>query len=315
MLPIQTQTLQTVCEALQNTVAVDFIRGSVRAGYHQCFSAPVAQIDALVDTAFDQLAHSQQGVMDHDRLTAVTVDLLPNVFKKGDASFWFNQQYHAYKTRAKPETDFQQLRSLIVGQRILDYGCGSGYLAARLAQGGYQMFTTDVLDYRYAEAKALPFVQMTTPTDIAYPDGSIDTALIQAVLHHIGPAELPQVLQRLGRIARYLVIKEDTFAVPASVPGLVDTLNRQPLLQAFLNLPLPAQYQVLVLIDFYANAIAQGIPEMNMPFAFRSVAEWWQVLEANGFKVTQTRVVGFEPGRMHQSCHAWFVCEAVGRPV
>ena len=34
---------------------------------------------------------------------------------------------------------------------------------------------------------------------------------------------------------------------------------------------LEAQRQVLVLIDFFANAIAQGIPEMNMPFEFKTV--------------------------------------------
>ena len=34
-----------------------------------------------------------------------------------------------------------------------------------LARGGYNVFTTDVLDYRYAEAQRLPFRSMTTPTD------------------------------------------------------------------------------------------------------------------------------------------------------
>ena len=39
----------------------------------------------------------------------------------------------------------------------------------------------------------------------------------------------------------------------------------------FTGMTLEAQHQVLVLIDFFANAIAQGIPEMNMPFGFKTV--------------------------------------------
>jgi hypothetical protein len=48
---------------------------------------------------------------------------------------------------------------------------------------------------------------------------------------------------------------------------------------------------------------------MNMPFEFRPVTKWQQVLKVNGLKVNGTWVAGFEPGRMHKSCHVWFVCE------
>ncbi len=306
---IQDQTLQAVCQALQNEVALNFVRASVKAGYHEFFPTAVEQVDSLVDGAFDQLAQSQQEAIDHSKLVASASTLLAQTFRKGDPSFWFNAVYHHYKTQLKPETDFQQLTGLITGSRVLDYGCGSGYLAARLARGGYEVCTTDVLDYRYDEAKPLPFRPMTSPTDIPYPDDSIDTALVQAVLHHIDPEHLPLVLQRLARIARQVLIKEDTYDLPRQLPGVAETAAQQPLLQVFMEMPRDTQYQALILIDFFANAIAQGIPEMNMPFEFRSLTEWQQVLKANGLRVNQTWVAGFEPGRMHKSCHAWFACE------
>jgi hypothetical protein len=90
---------------------------------------------------------------------------------------------------------------------------------------------------------------------------------------------------------------------------VAETAAKQPLLQAFMKMPRDTQYQVLILIDFFANAIAQGIPEMNMPFEFRSVTEWHRILKVNGLKMNRTLVAGFEPGRMHKSCHVWFVCE------
>ncbi len=302
-------TLHAVCETLRNESVVDFVRASVKAGYREVLSAPAGQIDDLVETAFARLVNSQREAMDHLQLVEATADLLENVFKKGDAAFWFNRSYHEYKTRTKPETDFRQLREMIVGKRVLDYGCGSGYLAARLARGGYDVFTTDVLDYRYDEARHLPFVQMTSPTDIAYPDDSVETALVQAVLHHIAPDRLPDVIQRLAHIASHVLIKEDSYDLPGNLPGLGETLNAQPLLRTFVQMPTIMQHQTLILIDFFANAIAQGIPEMNMPFAFRSVMEWQSILEKNGLRVSRILVAGFEPGRAHKSCHVWFVCD------
>ena len=69
---------------------------------------------------------------------------------------------------------------------------------------------------------------------------------------------------------------------------------------------------MLALIDFFANAIAQGLPEMNMPFEFKTVTKWEQVLLQNGFRVNKSLVAGFEPGLMHKSCHVWLVCERTG---
>jgi hypothetical protein len=166
-----------------------------------------------------------------------------------------------------------------------------------------------VLDYRYEEARRLPFVQMASPTDIPYADDSVDVVLVQAVLHHINPSDLPLVLRRLGKIARYALIKEDTYGVPDRMEGLTEKLKTQPLLRTFVAMPLAVQHQVLVLIDFFSNAIAQGLPEMNMPFEFKTVTEWQQVLPSNGFTLNKTLLAGFEPGRMHMSCHVWLLCE------
>jgi SAM-dependent methyltransferase len=295
--------LQAVADALQNSRVADFVRETVRAGYREVLLVPSAQIDELVDTAFDELIRGR------GRLAETSADLARRLFGKDDLSFWFQRGYHAYKTQTKPETDFHQLPDLIGGKRVLDYGCGSGYLAARLARGGYEVVTTDVLDYRYQEARELPFVRMTSPSEIPYPDESIDTALVQAVLHHVEPEVLPLVLRRLARIAEHVLIKEDSYGLTSELPGLEEKLGEQPLLRTFTAMPLGLQRRALVLIDYFANAIAQGIPEMSMPFAFRTVAEWREALESNGLSVRRILVAGFEPGRAHQSCHVWFACD------
>jgi SAM-dependent methyltransferase len=300
---------QIVAGALRSLGVAEFVRASVKAGYLEFFGAHNDEACGMVNHAFDRLSRSQRDGVDPNQLVNVTSALLDDTFRKSDPSFWFNRIYHQYKTQTKPEIDFQQLKKLLPGKSVLDYGCGTGYLAARLAKGGYNVFTTDVLDYRYAEARHLPFVQMTSATDISYPDDSIDVALVLAVLHHINPDDLPRVIQRLRKIARYALIKEDTYGLPDQVEGLAESLTTQPLLRTFVAMPLAVQQQVLALIDFFANAIAQGLPEMNMPFEFKTITEWEQVLLQYGFEVNKSLVVGFEPGRMHKSCHVWLVCE------
>lgn len=308
----QEPALRTVAGALRSPAVVEFVRGSVKTGYREFFGAYSDEVCRMVDHGFDTLSRSQADGVDPERLVKATSTLLEDTFRKSDPAFWFNRIYHQYKTQAKPEADFQRLQRLLPGKRVLDYGCGSGYLAARLAKGGYEVFTTDVLDYRYPEAQHLPFVRMTSATDISYPNDSVDVALVLAVLHHIDPGDLPGVIRRLRTISRYALIKEDTYGLPDGVEGLAESLATQPLLRTFVGMTLAAQQQVLALIDFFANAIAQGLPEMNMPFEFKTLPQWQQVLPQNGFRVTRSLVTGFELGLMHKSCHAWMVCERTG---
>ena len=308
----QDRAHRTVAEALRSPNVVEFVRATVKAGYLEFFAEYSDEVCGMVDRAFDRLSGSQSHSVDPEQLVKVTTALLEDTFRKSDPSFWFNRVYHQYKTQTKPEVDFEQLQKLLPGERVLDYGCGSGYLAARLAKGGYKVFTTDVLDYRYAEARHLPFVQMTSATDISYPDDSVDVALVLAVLHHINPNDLPRVIQRLRKIARHALIKEDTYGLPERIEGLAESLKTQPLLRGFVGMTLNVQQQVLALIDFFANAIAQGLPEMNMPFEFKTVTQWEKVLLQNGFRMNKSLVVGFEPGRMHKSCHVWMVCARTG---
>ncbi|MBN1668416.1 MAG: class I SAM-dependent methyltransferase, partial [Anaerolineales bacterium] len=288
---------------------VGFVQATLFNGYQAHFPDQLDEVRALIDRAMQALVSSQANGPHPAGLADATSQVLEDVFHKSDPNFWFNQAYHQYKTVTKPQQDLALLRTILRGRRVLDYGCGSGYLAASLARQGYQVFTTDVLDYRYPEARHLPFVKMEQATELAYPADSIDSVLVLAVLHHIDTPDLVKILANLGRVARWLVIKEDSYGLPAHLPELAQMLAQQPLLARFQRFSLADQFLTLALIDYFANAVAQGLPEMHMPFQFRTVEHWQLLLAEHGWPVIETRLAGFEPGRMHQSCHVWLVCE------
>lgn len=192
----------------------------------------------------------------------------------------------------------------------MDFGCGGGYLALQLERNGYKVFGTDVIDYRFDGTRHIPFIKMTSPTEIPAEENSVDTVVAQTVLHHIDGENIPTILKSLRKIASRLLLKEDTFDLPLALEVQKNKLG-QPMLTFFSGLSSKSQFQSLALLDYFANAIALGIPEMNLPFQFRSISEWETLLRSNGWQIVEVKLTGFEEHRMHKSCQAWLVCDRV----
>jgi SAM-dependent methyltransferase len=90
--------------------------------------------------------------------------------------------------------------------RALDVGCGTGALAARLAEAGYEMVGIDpsdgMLDVLRQRAPAIEAVR-ADGTAIPFPDGSFDLVLSVAVMHHIADARaVLATLTEMTRVAR-----------------------------------------------------------------------------------------------------------------
>jgi len=90
--------------------------------------------------------------------------------------------------------------------RGLDVGCGTGALAARLADAGYEMAGVDpsegMLEVLRDRAPAVEAVQ-GDGTDIPFPDDSFELVLCVAVMHHIADADAVRAtLAEMTRVAR-----------------------------------------------------------------------------------------------------------------
>jgi SAM-dependent methyltransferase len=95
--------------------------------------------------------------------------------------------------------------------RGLDLGCGTGVLAARLVEAGYEMTGIDasagMLEVLSAEHPQLEAV-VGSGTDLPFPDDSFDLVITVAALHHVADAvdvrrtlhEMVRVLAPGGRI-------------------------------------------------------------------------------------------------------------------
>ena len=90
--------------------------------------------------------------------------------------------------------------------RALDVGCGTGALATRLSEAGYEMAGVDpsermlaVLRERTSAVRAM----RASGTALPFPDDSFDLVLSVAVMHHIAdPAEVRGTLAEMVRVAR-----------------------------------------------------------------------------------------------------------------
>lgn len=87
----------------------------------------------------------------------------------------------------------------------LDVGCGTGVLAARLAEAGYEMAGVDpsegMLEVLRARTPAIRAVQ-ASGTDLPFGDDSFDLVLSVAVMHHIAePEDVRQALAEMVRVA------------------------------------------------------------------------------------------------------------------
>ena len=91
----------------------------------------------------------------------------------------------------------------------LDVGCGTGVLAERLAEAGYEMVGVDpspgMLDVAGTKAPRIS-TAVASGTSLPFPDGSFDVVITVAVLHHV--ADAGSVRATLAEMVR--VVKRDS---------------------------------------------------------------------------------------------------------
>jgi SAM-dependent methyltransferase len=294
-------------EALSDKDVVTFVKNNLKKSYISFFKNHETEVAKMIDQTFTLLLESQKYVGNKKELRQIVRLIDKEIFKKNRPYFWFNRMYNEYKKYIRPRKDFERIKQYIEGKTVLDFGSGTGYLALELKEDGYDVLTTDILDYRVKETNEIPFIKMTHPVKIPYPDDAADTAIVKTVLHHIDKKNIESVIQELSRVAKKLIIEEDIYDLPKNFPGLQYLYQVQPTLKEFLKMSPNKQYLALCLVDFFSNAVAFGKLDINLSFQFKTITDWQNLLEDQHFQIQKVILTGFDKDKVTRNCQVWMV--------
>lgn len=266
----------------------------------------------MVNLALDLFVKSQSSRISVKKLLQTADIVKRDIFREKDPNFWFNKGYLDFKTRRKPKQVISTVEKFLSGEKILDFGCGSGLLLPQLVDKKYQIFLTDILDYRDKTVSRTLFRKMPQRTKIPFGDDSMDSVIAQNVLHHVFNKDLKNLLGELRRVAKRLVLGEEVYNIKTSLPSYQKLWQEQLFFRAFGKLSKKDQFFVMVLNDYFSNCIILshlGVPEINLPFTFRTVEEWEKELQKTGWRLQEIVPIGFNSEGVHRVFQVWLVAD------
>jgi len=120
---------------------------------------------------------------------------------KGDLSVSDTRESNAYKF-------FRELIGDVRGLRVLDYGCGTGWMGVALAKAGAEVYGIDISEelvnkaLQLAEREGLAgkiYFQQMPAEDLRFADLSFDLIVGSAILHHI---DIPLAMKSFSRVLK-----------------------------------------------------------------------------------------------------------------
>lgn len=188
---------------------------------------------------------------------------------------------------------------------LLDIGCGDGSFLGELRRNvpaDWRVHGSDVIDPR-AGGRTLDrgvrfhLQRASNGFRVGLRRGSVDCIFNNFLLHHVDRADLEAMLRHQHELLRpggILCVLEDSFD-PRRAPrhagrGLADV---------FAALTERQKRAYLAFIDFWAIRVVWNRPDMNQPFAFRSMAEWAAVFGRFGFEPLKSVYTGFGGMKLH----------------
>jgi ubiquinone/menaquinone biosynthesis C-methylase UbiE len=155
-----------------------------------------------------------QRVVEHDKAECAAVA------KEWGADYWDGERQFGYggmhyDGRWRPVADEMAAHyGLEAGDRILDIGCGKGFLLYEFTQAvpGIVVAGLDISKYGIENAKEeiRPFLKAENCTNLPFEDGSFDFVYSINTFHNLYNFELMSALeemQRVGRTDRYICVE------------------------------------------------------------------------------------------------------------
>lgn len=153
-------------------------------------------------------------VIDHDKAECAEVAKQWGFdYWDGDRRFGYGGMRYDGRWRLVAE-DFAAQYGLKAGDRVLDIGCGKGFLLFEFTQAvpGIEVSGIDISAYgiEHAKQEIRPHLQLGNCTELPYDDGSFDFVYSINTFHNLYNFELMKALremQRVGRRHRYICVE------------------------------------------------------------------------------------------------------------
>ena len=153
-------------------------------------------------------------VTDHDK-SAVAQNAI-----RFDREYWDGERHegyggYRYDGRWRPVAEAMVRHyGLKAGDRILDVGCGKGFLLYEFTQvaPGIQVAGTDISRYgiEHAKEEVRPYLEVSHASTLPYPDRHFDLVYSINTLHNLYNYDLHaalQEIQRVGRNHKHIVVE------------------------------------------------------------------------------------------------------------
>ena len=153
-------------------------------------------------------------VVEHDKAACAEVAIqYGREYWDGDRKFGYGGYRYDGRWRKVAEAMAKHY-GLRPGDRILDVGCGKGFLLYEFTQvvPGVEVVGIDISAYGIANAKdeVRPFLQVGNATTLPYPDHSFDFVVSVTTFHNLYNFELARAVkevQRVGKDKKHITVE------------------------------------------------------------------------------------------------------------
>jgi SAM-dependent methyltransferase len=137
-------------------------------------------------------------------------------------------RHYAVRPTEYVYTEMSRMLGDLSGKKVLEYGCGEGWITRDLASQSAEVFAFDVSERSIDTTRAVLtksglltrcHLQVMPAEALNYPDESIDVAVGFAIIHHL---DLPRALAELHRVLR-----------PGGLAYFAEPLGTNPAIQLY----------------------------------------------------------------------------------